>query len=101
MSKMPDYLQDAGRTWVKRVLKVYPFSGPDLELLYQAGSCLDTIAAAQKEVTDNGLTVSDRYSVPKVNPASTILRDSRQLFFRACQTLKIIDNGENEKEGEK
>jgi phage terminase small subunit len=98
MSKMPDFLKDSGRAWVKKVLKKYPFTGDELEALYQAGSCLDQIANARAEVEQNGVTVLDRYQTPKANPACAVLRDMQALFFRCCKDLGIINNEEDKNE---
>ena len=96
MKKIPEYLGDAGRAWVQKVTKQYSFSRDELEGVYQAACCLDRIEQARLEILKTGITVLDRYDVPKQNPAVTIERDARTLFFKACRDLKIIGTSENE-----
>ena len=79
-----------GRSWVKQVKRVFEFDAHELESLYQAGRCLDLIAACQEKIDEHGPVVTNELGVLRPNPACGILRDQKTLFARLNRELELF-----------
>lgn len=88
MYKIPDYIGESGRKWLKRVFSDYAFDKSELETVFQAASCLDRIEQARDAIQAHGILI-DCPTGLKGNPACGVERDNKTLFARLCRELQI------------
>ena len=84
-----------GKGWVKQVKRVFQFDTHELETLYQAGRCLDLIAACQEKIDLHGPVVTNELGALRPNPACGILRDQKTLFARLNRELELFTGKED------
>ena len=89
--RLPDHIGEAGRVWIKKVLKIFQFSDPEMDLLYVAGAALDRLQEIREQIKVEGLTIKDRFDQDKAHPLLSIERDNRLVFSRICNQLQIVE----------
>lgn len=89
MVKIPDYIQENGQKWLKKLFLEYSFDKSEIETCFQAAGCLDRIAQAQQAIMEHGLLQEDRHGMLKVNPGVLVERDNKILFARLCRELGV------------
>lgn len=67
----------------------YALAAHHLRLLQAACESWDRMQAARAIVDAEGVTVKDRYGVPKAHPAVAIERDCRTSFARLVRELDL------------
>jgi hypothetical protein len=90
--RYPNELKTRGRKFYAAVLKDFDPSnfGPhDLQLLAQAGTCLDVIAEAEAELKSAGPYYTDRWGQPRPHPAQDVIRNNKICFARLCRELNL------------
>ena len=73
--KTPTDLGPEGATYWRTVTRQWKLDDHQWEILRQACRCLDTIAAAEADVSTKGALIADRFDQLKQNPALTTIRD--------------------------
>ncbi len=87
--KSPDDLGPDGAKYWRRVVKHWQLDQHQPEILRQACKCLDTIAAAERDIAKTGPIVTDRFGQSKPHPATLLVRDYRGLFSRLVRELGL------------
>src|SRR5688572_17595930 len=87
--KTPKDLDQAGLAYWRTVTRAWKLDSHQWEVLRQACACLDTIAAAEKQMAATGPIVVDRFNQQKQSPASLTIRDYRGLFARLVRELGL------------
>lgn len=90
MLKAPNHLGKDGRALWRQLQSDYGISdAAGLALLTTAAECLDRIRAAQAAIAEHGEIVIDRYGSPKINPAATLEKDSRNGLLASLRALNL------------
>ncbi|MFC1580040.1 hypothetical protein ACFL4N_03930 [Thermodesulfobacteriota bacterium] len=88
--RCPKGLRKKGKEFFRKVVREYTFTeAHDLERLFQACGCLDTIGDAEEKVTQYGMFIQDRFNQIKESPAMKIIRDHKMLFCRIIRELNL------------
>ena len=88
-TSQPGLSQEA-RKWhddLKKAYSIHDEAG--LILLRQAAESFDRMRAAQRLISENGITYKDRYGQPKLNPACTVERDTRSQMLLCLKQLNL------------
>ena len=93
--KTPEHLNTDGKALFEGITAEYDFSDDEasLSVLITACEALDLMAAAKTEIATHGAMVRDRYGLMKVNPACSLLKDSRNGFLAAMKSLNLESEG--------
>ncbi len=74
---------------------------PGLTILRTAMECLDRITEARAVIKREGITVPDRYGVPKLHPAVSVEKQARAGLLMALKALNLdletLDDAEKTK----
>jgi phage terminase small subunit len=87
--RAPSHLEPATRSWWSSVVDGYVLEPHHVRLLTLAAEAWDRGQAARARVDADGITVNDRYGVPKAHPAIAIERDCRITFARLIRELDL------------
>lgn len=79
----------AQQLWKSLVVEYAIADIPGRLLVESALSSWDRVQAAQKRIDKEGLTVLDRYAVPKANPLIAVARAERTAMLRALAALRL------------
>lgn len=82
-------LGERGRDLWGRVLADYELAAAELAVLEAACAAYDRLHEAQATLNRDGLTVLDRYDVPKAHPMTAIVRDATTLLARCLRQLDV------------
>lgn len=86
---------EAKRLW-KRLFAEWVIDEPgSVAILVSALESFDRCQAARRAIAEDGLSVKDRWGVPKVHPLAAVLRDA-EASFRAGLRQLGIDKAPNE-----
>jgi P27 family predicted phage terminase small subunit len=90
--KIPEYIGDAGRAWLRRVYSSdnVSISLHDMDALWAAASCLDRIEQARDAITEHGIICRTADDSLKPNPACAIERDQKTLFARLSREIGLF-----------
>jgi phage terminase small subunit len=86
--------KEARKVW-RSVVADYELADWQLAMLGEACAALDRAVQARIEIQSRGVTVADRYGVPKANPAVNIERDARVTFARLLRELRLGDDADD------
>lgn len=78
--------------WRRQLVKAYEIAHNDAAaalLLSQLMEAFDEMRQAQKLVDEHGQLVRDRWGQLKQNPATLVLRDSRNAMLKAFRSLNL------------
>ena len=87
--RAPSGLQERSRRLWRAVVDSYELSDAELEVLRCACEALDRADAAAATVKAEGITIRDRYGVPKCHPAAELETRNRGLFARLVLQLGV------------
>jgi phage terminase small subunit len=76
------------RLW-RETVRFYEVAEHELRLLEAACVAWDRLEAAGRAISKQGVTVLDRYGVPKQNPACAVERDARIGLARLLRELRL------------
>lgn len=82
-------LGERGRDLWGRVLADYELAAAELAVLEAACASYDRLHEAQTTLNRDGLTVLDRYDVPKAHPMTAVVRDATTLLARCLRQLDV------------
>ena len=85
----PTILGERGRDLWGRVLADYELAAAELAVLEAACASYDRLHEAQATLNRDGLTVLDRYDVPKAHPMTAVVRDATTLLARCLRQLDV------------
>jgi len=85
--KLPEYIGEEGRKWLKIVLKSINIKPELMEGIYQAAHCLDRIKEARDIIDKETVIAVDRFMQPKQHPATLVERDNKTLFARIVRDI--------------
>lgn len=89
-TKTPMELKKSGKKFWQKVLSEYELSeAHDLERLSMAAKCLDEISAAEAQVTQDGMFLTNRYGSVIEHPAMKTVKDLRLLFVKIIRELAL------------
>jgi len=90
IARPPAHLKAAGRQLWRRILADFELSEHHhLVLLQTACEAMDRLTEARELIDKAGLTVLDRYEVPKLHPAISVEQVSRQALIRCLRELSL------------
>lgn len=87
--KIPAHLRPETRRWLRGILADFDLESHHFRILVKTGEAWDRSEQAREAIAADGITVADRYGVPKAHPAIAIERDSRTAFFRGLRELAL------------
>ena len=89
--RAPRHLTKPAQAFWKAVALDYDVLGDPAgeQLLTVACESLDRLWEAQKAIKKDGLMTTDRYGSPKLNPAVSVEKTSRQGFLAAMRSLRL------------
>ena len=80
---------EARRLW-RRLHAGYNLTDEAGMILLATGlEAFDRMRSAQRLLTSEGLTVTDRFQMPRSHPATVVERDSRSAFMAALKALHL------------
>lgn len=82
-------LGERGRDLWAQVLADYELAAAELAVLEAACASYDRLHEAQATLNRDGLTVLDRYDVPKAHPMTAVVRDATTLLARCLRQLDV------------
>ena len=98
--KIPFDIGEPGLVWIKKILKTYDFQQGEIDLLFEAGRCLNRLNECREVILKEGLSILDRFKQTRAHPLCAVERDNRLTFLRICKSLGIVSDGDG-KEVEK
>lgn len=87
--KIPAHLRPETRRWIRQILGDFDLESHHFRVLVRTAEAWDRGEQAREAIDADGLTVPDRYGVPKAHPAVGIERDARIHFFRGIRELAL------------
>lgn len=87
----PRHLSTATTKWFRSVVADFDLADHHLHLLTLACEARDRAEQARIILEKEGVTILDRFGVPKAHPAVAIERDSRIAFARLLRELGLSD----------
>lgn len=89
----PEGLPPAAAKWFQDMLAEFAFEGDPggLSLLEAAAWQLARMVQAREAIVKSGVTVQDRYGVPKESPAVAIERQASNAFRLLCRELGVSE----------
>ena len=87
--KPPSHLRPETKKWFSSVLENYILEQHDVMLLTRCAEAWDRGEEARLEIKKYGLTVLDRFSIRKANPACAIERDCRTGVARILREMGL------------
>jgi P27 family predicted phage terminase small subunit len=86
----PEHLSEEAQKLWRRLTEEFEIDDPaGLLLLQSALESFDDMRKAQDVVKRDGITILDRWGQQRQNPATLVLRDSRNLMLRALKQLNL------------
>jgi Phage terminase, small subunit len=95
----PRHLSREAKDWWKRINENWELDDAALLILQSALEAFTRMKLAQKQIEKDGLTIEDRFGMPKENPAIAIERKSRDSMIRALKSLNLDIEPKYEKPG--
>jgi hypothetical protein len=89
--KLPSHLKVPGRKWAKKISEMLNVSEGESDAIIMAAECINRMASAREQIDRDGVTVNDRFGIPKCHPAVIVERDQKVLFLQICRSLKIFN----------
>lgn len=90
LPKSPSHLSAEAHEWWRKLTADYGIRDEaGLLLLATALEAFDRMRQAQAAITKDGTTFRDRFGQIRVNPATTVERDSRAGMLAALKTLNL------------
>jgi phage terminase small subunit len=90
IKKAPAGLRAAGKAFWQKVLHQYEIdTAHDFSRLAICCQCLDVIEAAQQDIAENGMYLTDRYGQLRERPSGDIIRKNQTIFLRALRELNL------------
>jgi hypothetical protein len=87
----PSHLRPATGAWFAAVLADYELEEHHLRLLTLAGESWDRGQQAREVLDREGLTYTDRFGAPRIQPEVAVERDARIAFARLVRELSLND----------
>ncbi|MGU3496410.1 P27 family phage terminase small subunit [Xanthobacteraceae bacterium A53D] len=87
----PRHLAAPTARWFRSVVAEFDLGDHHIHLLTLACEARDRAEQARKILEKEGVTILDRFGVPKAHPAIAIERDSRIGFARLLRELGLAD----------
>jgi hypothetical protein len=88
--RTPSGLERAGKDFWKKIHSEYVFEETaDLQRLFMAARCLDTIEAAERAVEQDGYFIEDRFKQKREHPGLRTCRDNKTIFCRIIRELGL------------
>jgi phage terminase small subunit len=84
--------REARKLW-RSTVEAFHVEAHHMALLEQACTCMDRLVA-RVAIQRDGITVRDRFGVPKANPACAIERDARIALARLLRELQLGDEAD-------
>jgi phage terminase small subunit len=85
----PAHLEPNTQGWWQSVVRDWPLEEHHVRLLTLAGEAWDRAGQARAEIATAGITYTDRFGAPRLNPAVAVERDSRLAFARLIRELDL------------
>ena len=89
---VPKHLSVSTKAWWKSVTASYTMEPHHFHLLQLCCEARDMAEEARKILAKEGLTIRDRFGVPRRHPATAVLQDARLAFARLVRELGINKN---------
>src|SRR5947209_3344904 len=87
--KAPAHLCAETRGWFDQIIRDYELESHHVRLLSLACGAWDRGVTARQEIDKHGLTIEDRFGMPRPRPEVAIERDARLAFARLCRELDL------------
>jgi P27 family predicted phage terminase small subunit len=87
--KPPSHLESETKKWWSSIQAEFLLESHHVKLLTAACESWDRYQQARRVIHEQGLTVADRYGVPKCRPEVAVERDSRIAFSRLLRELNL------------
>jgi phage terminase small subunit len=85
----PEHLSARSRRLWTTTLDTYDLEPTEVETLRMALEARDRAEQARKVLRREGVTFVDRFGTPRLHPATTLERDSRQAWIRLTAALGL------------
>lgn len=87
--KVPGHLRPETRKWIRQIVDDFDLESHHFRVLVRTAEAWDRGEEAREAIAKDGITIADRYGVPKAHPAVGIERDARIHFFRGIRELAL------------
>ena len=88
-ARPPGHLSLASQQWWRQIVEQYVLDAHHLRLLQLACESWDRKESARDVLESEGLTLMDRFAMPRARPEVAIERDSRLAFARLVRELAL------------
>jgi len=93
--RIPSHIGVARRTWLRNLLNDHTFTDSEWSLAVLAAECYDRAQTCRRQLSREGLTVTNRFGELRPHPLVAVARDAITLYSRLLRQLELDEAAED------